>query len=841
MKDTLNARFRAPLKEHYRRRIIVWKDEEGEFADAAAELKLENARILVMQRDHMFELRRQIEVDYVQENLLIYCPLSFAKPQDNWLLDVFLYSEEFRADYWSLLFQELSIADSPDARVYARSIADFFGSKERREKLCALRERYASAAELEIGVLGVLCGAREYGFGEIVRRVLCCDPGEENPCLSAMAKLCGEDAFWRLCEKSFGYAGAHDCDRLTCHILTTAALDGTQTAALSGLPCDAAHATQAYGFFENWLRRDREGLIGICYWVEERFGVEDCLRRMDREALMRMRVFPAADTILLDAALNSFAQGRLNLDDAEELLRARRDQAWSEEYAAYYRALRALTDMQRFHMAHRGGDHATALKELWTAYADEMYRMDQYYREFCVACDQALELMQMALEDSLKAAAETADRMYKNSYLGELNALWTRLVSEQGLDALTGVARQADFYRDRVAPAENRVYVIISDGLRYEVAKTLEERLSGSLRGNTECGAMLGALPGITPVGMAALLPHAYLTMEDDLKIRCDGMATDAANRERVLQSACPESIAVDSASFRRCSREQRAELVRGKKVVYIYHDTIDRVGESGGDVAQACEAAVRELVQLMNLLVNERKASSVLITSDHGFLYSRMALDAYDKADRELISGEILEYKRRYAIVRGLKMDERLIAHEMTDLGRSDLTAVFPRGCMRFRLQGGDEKYFHGGLSLQEWMIPVLCYQNKKAGQKGFRAISRVEVVLLGENRTISNNIFTLSFYQKEPCTDRTQPRTLLAHFEDANGRAISDAHRLVFDSADADNSARVTRVRFRLLGNGYDRRQEYDLVLRDEDEKCELERIPFRIDIVFENDFGF
>ena len=247
----------------------------------------------------------------------------------------------------------------------------------------------------------------------------------------------------------------------------TSALDGTQTAALSGLPCDAAHATQAYGFFENWLRRDREGLIGICYWVEERFGVEDCLRRMDREALMRMRVFPAADTILLDAALNSFAQGRLNLDDAEELLRARRDQAWSEEYAAYYRALRALTDMQRFHMAHRGGYHATALMELWTAYADEMYRMDQYYREFCVACDQAMELMQMVLEDSLKAAAETADRMYKNSYLGELNALWTRLVSEQGLDELTGVARQTDFYRDRVAPAENRVYVIISDGLRY--------------------------------------------------------------------------------------------------------------------------------------------------------------------------------------------------------------------------------------------------------------------------------------------------------------------------------------------------------------------------------------
>ena len=58
-------------------------------------------------------------------------------------------------------------------------------------------------------------------------------------------------------------------------------------------------------------------------------------------------------------------------------------------------------------MAHRGGDHATVLKELCTAYADEMYRMDQYYREFCVACDQALELMQMALEAARQVIGQT--------------------------------------------------------------------------------------------------------------------------------------------------------------------------------------------------------------------------------------------------------------------------------------------------------------------------------------------------------------------------------------------------------------------------------------------------
>ena len=112
MQDTLNARFRAPLPDYHQRRIIVWMDETGEFTEAVNEIHLENARLLVMQKNHMFEIRKQIEIDYAQDNLLIYCPYHFDAPQDNWLLDVFLYSEEFRADYWSLLFDELNIENA---------------------------------------------------------------------------------------------------------------------------------------------------------------------------------------------------------------------------------------------------------------------------------------------------------------------------------------------------------------------------------------------------------------------------------------------------------------------------------------------------------------------------------------------------------------------------------------------------------------------------------------------------------------------------------------------------------------------------------------------------------
>ena len=45
--------------------------------------------------------------------------------------------------------------------------------------------------------------------------------------------------------------------------------------------------------------------------------------------------------------------------------------------------------------------------------------------------------------------------------------------------------------------------------------------------------------------------------------------------------------------------------------------------------------------------------------------------------------------------------------------------------------------------------------------------------------------------------------------------------------------------RVTFQLLGGGYDRTAEYDLVVRDAEDGEELVLAPFKIDIVFGLDF--
>ena len=241
-----------------------------------------------------------------------------------------------------------------------------------------------------------------------------------------------------------------------------------------------------------------------------------------------------------------------------------------------------------------------------------------------------------------------------------------------------------------------------------------------------------------------------------------------------------------------------------------------------------------------MRILVSELNAASVLITADHGFLYTRAPLEEYEKTGKEILHGEILEYKRRHAIVRSLQGDPGVISLPLDGLGRPELTSAFPRGCMRFRMQGGGSTYLHGGPSLQEMVIPLIRYQNRRSGQKGYTAIVKPEIELIGENRRISNNLFTLSFYQKQPCGGKVQPRRAQVRMEDASGHPVSDAHRLVCDMTAQQNDQRIVRTTFRLLGSGYDRRAEYWLVLRDEADKTEIGRIPFRIDVVFEDDFG-
>ena len=178
----------------------------------------------------------------------------------------------------------------------------------------------------------------------------------------------------------------------------------------------------------------------------------------------------------------------------------------------------------------------------------------------------------MALEDGLNAAAGAADRLYKNWFLCGVNELWSNLLDQEQLEsAVPKHMQQAMFYDRYVAAEDVRTFVVISDGLRYEVGKMLAEKINGKMAGNAECTSLMATYPTVTAIGMAALLPHRELVLSEEGQILCDGMNTIAGERGNVLAARQPESAVITYPTFRQMPKAQRSELVKGKKVVYIY------------------------------------------------------------------------------------------------------------------------------------------------------------------------------------------------------------------------------------------------------------------------------
>lgn len=108
----LNRKFAAPLPEFYKRRIVVWYDEDREFEDQIDSLTITGAKILKLTGSNNFYAKKLLAVDDATSSYLVYCPLSYETEEDDWLLDVELYSEEFRADQISMWMDQLYFTDS---------------------------------------------------------------------------------------------------------------------------------------------------------------------------------------------------------------------------------------------------------------------------------------------------------------------------------------------------------------------------------------------------------------------------------------------------------------------------------------------------------------------------------------------------------------------------------------------------------------------------------------------------------------------------------------------------------------------------------------------------------
>ena len=149
----LNRRFSEALPEFYKRRIVVWYDEEGEFADQIEGLELYDAKVLRLTESNNFAIKKTIAVEEPTQNFLIYNSMNYEKPEDNWLLDVELYSEEFRADLIAIWMDEMGIPSSVALRNQVKKYRKFLNAKSRRDDVVKLADSLDSPTKLQLAVM----------------------------------------------------------------------------------------------------------------------------------------------------------------------------------------------------------------------------------------------------------------------------------------------------------------------------------------------------------------------------------------------------------------------------------------------------------------------------------------------------------------------------------------------------------------------------------------------------------------------------------------------------------------------------------------------------------------
>ena len=248
----------------------------------------------------------------------------------------------------------------------------------------------------------------------------------------------------------------------------------------------------------------------------------------------------------------------------------------------------------------------------------------------------------------------------------------------------------------------------------------------------------------------------------------------------------------------------------------------------------------MQELLNLLRIVINDMQGTDIFITADHGFLYTYSPLTEGDKLGKSAFTGEVFEVGRRYAIADPAATADYLMPVQLEgEIEGTPVKGYTPQDSTRIKVSGGGENYVHGGVSLQEMVVPVIAFKNLRTTSKKYVEVSKAELKLLSESRKISNLLFSLDFFQRQPIGEKIEPCAYAVYMTDEEGALVSDRQTIIADRTSTNASERVFRVRFNLKAGVYDKNKIYRLIIANDTDMPNEEE--FHIDIAFADDFGF
>lgn len=831
IKEMLEERFQVIPVYPRKRHILFWYDEQKAFQDIIEELQLDKVKILRLQKGvnrnaeeidtNLFKIKYTLEILDTDSHYLIYSANPRPCKHENYLLDIESYSDFFEADKSSMLVDDFGF-DRKNSEIHntIQEYSDFFASKERREKLKKLLENpfHTSEQELKLSILAVIVGAKTADFQEILKNIIF-DSGK----LEQIKKWMGLSFLYEQILRKF-HLSIESWEEFLKTLVVVHFYREIQQKPSIHLESYYLGKTNELFIFTSSLfqnQNDSERIQEIFYEVGKELNMKGRIEELEFEKMLLGNSFEYFEKRILQELVERLQLGVVDYSQYISWIQARSHcSLWKEKYFYFYETLLAiaclLEEKEQLEIKNR-----KTLSEILEDYTAHYYKIDQAYRNFYYSYDQIKSSELASMFDSFHSKIS---HFYEVEYLEILLALWNEHLEERN-----SLVQQKDFYEKYIRRSDTRVAVIISDALRYEVGEEITRQLEKE--GNAKeikIFPLLTNLPSITSVGMTQLLPPGKERNIDLFhnKMTVNGISTfSTENREKILKESCLESSAISYDIFKNKNRSEQEAYVKGKKVLYFYHDSIDAIGDKAKTehrTFDACKMAIQDILSLTKIL-SSLGVVNIFITSDHGFLYERKEIEEYNKLE---LQEEYFLLGKRYAFSTKKVKEKGCIT-----ISVGDFFGIFPEKNQRIKVGGSGLQFVHGGSSPQEMIIPCIHYR----GGTNVKKAKKVGVCIKETGEKITSHFIKFAVYQLEPVNSQEKliERTIVAALYDGNVR-VSNEFKILL-CAKTEN----TEYPFSLTLSG----EHEKVILRiiDVESKDILEQKEYQVKIGIASEFDF
>jgi len=828
----MNRIEEALLKKFESHRVIFWFDDAEEMREHFNSLDLNGIERFEVDNNE-FQLKHLILKGDQTKKILLYFPFGERELKDNWLLDLQLAHETFRTDQESLYLQEIGL-DYHYKELVTQHL-EFFQNKDRRTKLQEQLAEGDGANDIRYKMLAVLFNA-VYVNLEAFLQAYATSFNDNNDKLERELERFGlKEFFWKEVARKFDYH--NETPSIYDFLLevfgrnfsmTQKGRSAKESRILISLWKDAISYQESYQALSKRIADD--------------LSIESLLNSTSIEDIIDEDTFHLIDVKIIHQLIELVEQGLINEEKLLAIIKRRQSRYWFKEYANLYACIEHAG--QLINKVTKAADvKFSSLESGVENYSSTLFQVDFHFRKFILSYRSASH------NRALDSLYKKVSRIYSNDWLLSINNRWQSVLDQSDDWIHDTKVSQSRFFKQWVFPytsKKQRLFVIISDALRFECGWEYFKQVQSEQRYEAAIDFMVTGLPSYTQLGMASLLPHEQLSIANGTDdVISDGAPTKGViARSNILQAKSGvRATAINAEDFMKMSSHgEGREFVKANDLIYIYHNRIDKVGDdktSEEKVFEAVEAEIDYLKEMIKKIAN-MNGNNILITADHGFIYQHEDLEESDFSDGG-IEGTVWKESRRFVIGKDIKGNPSLLAFNGKQVGlTSDVDLLIPKSINRLRIKGSGSKYVHGGASLQEVVIPVISVSKKRED-----TTKKVDIDIIKSTDRITTNILAVSFLQKELVSDKVLARTLRIYLQAEDGAILSDIFNYTFNATEGTERQREVKHRYQLssLASGKYKNQRVKLILEEPLEGSTKWRsygeYLYTLNISFTNDF--